>query len=137
LNEQVSENLNMASKSRRGWIPLTVVLLLAGLWFGNYEYRVAPIRFDAAQWATADRDDPLHRRARMADWLLAGGALTGKTRAEIVSLLGPPLPPGSFRDWEFSYDLGSERGLASVDHELLVLRFDSTGHANEARILSD
>jgi hypothetical protein len=112
-------------------------LLLLGLWFGNYEYRVAPIRFDAARWATADPDDPRHTRSRIADWMLENGTLSGKTREEVVSLLGKPLPPGSFRDYEFAYNLGRERSLASVDNEMLVIRFDSKGRVSEASIVRD
>jgi len=126
----------MVSKPRRRtWIGLSILLLLVGLWFGNYEYRVAPIRFEAGQWASIEpQNDSLHRRARMADWLLSQGTLSGKSRAQVVSMLGAP---GSFRDWDFAYSLGAERGLAPVDMELLVLRFDNNDRVVEARILRD
>jgi hypothetical protein len=123
-------------KSRRIRLWLTILLLLAGLWFGNYEYRVAPIRFDAARWSKVDWDDSLHRRARMADWLLENRVLSRMSRAEVISLLGAPMPKG-FRDWEFAYNLGRERGLASVDNELLVLRFDPDGRVAEAKVVRD
>lgn len=36
-------------------------------------------------------------------------------------MLGEPSPPGHFKDWDVTYNLGAERGFFSIDSELLVI----------------
>ena len=108
----------------------TVIAMLAleRVWFADRE-------FDAAVW----RDEAQVRRgvrSKMADWLLARGMLLGKTRAEVVELLGEPPPTEYFADWDMVYWLGLERGYG-IDSEWLVLRVDSEGRIAENHIARD
>ncbi len=50
----------------------------------------------------------------MADWLLAKRTLAGKTRAEVVALLGEPPPTGYFREWDMVYWLATNEGTALI-----------------------
>jgi hypothetical protein len=79
-------------------------------------------------------NDPWHRRHRIADWLVLTRSLVGKTRAEIVAQLGGPSPTEHYDEWSLVYNLGPERGLISMDNELLVVRLNPEGIASEATI---
>ena len=76
-------------------------------------------------------------RLEMADRLIAKGQLRGRSRAEVVDVLGEPPKTGYFSDWDLVYWLGPERGFMSVDSEWLVFRFDKQGRVDEYRIVRD
>lgn len=76
-------------------------------------------------------------RLEMADHLIAHGTLEGRTRSEIVDLLGEPPPTGYFRDWDLVYWLGPERGFISIDSEWLVIRFDENDRVADNKIARD
>jgi formyltetrahydrofolate-dependent phosphoribosylglycinamide formyltransferase len=70
-----------------------------------------------------------HRRAladgvriHMVDDLLRTHPLVGMSRAQLEELLGVPPPSEHFRDYDYVYWLGPERGLVSIDSEWLVVR---------------
>jgi hypothetical protein len=86
-----------------------------------------------------DLDDPTKDSARleMADRFIADGSLIGKTRNEIVSLLGEPPDYGYYRDWSLVYRLGKERAFLSIDSEWLVFRIESDDRVVDYRILHD
>ena len=99
----------------------------------------AKATFDAAAWrdgasASMSTDAP---RLRMADRLLASGALVGKTRAEVVSMLGQPAETSKFEGYDLVYWLGAERAFISVDSAWLVIGFDRSGEARQVRIVTD
>ncbi len=73
----------------------------------------------------------------MADRLVAQRTLRGKTRVEVVALLGEPPPTEYFRNWDLVYWLGPERALFSIDCEWLVFRLDQTGRVADYRIVRD
>lgn len=73
----------------------------------------------------------------MADQLIAHGTLEGRTRSEIVDLLGEPPPTGYFREWDLVYWLGPERGFISIDSEWLVIRFDENDRVADHKIARD
>lgn len=106
-----------------------VVLVLWRAWFPGQS-------FDRAAWqANATAESGV--RQAMADRLLARRTLVGKTRAEIVDLLGEPPPTEYFKEWDLVYRLGMERGFISIDSEWLVLRLGTDGRVAEARLLTD
>ncbi len=92
--------------------------------------------FNSQQWKQAERsgDDA---RLRMIEPLMNSGRLDGLTRSEVVSLLGPPDDTNYFRDYDFVYWLGPERGLLSLDSEWLVIRFGASSVVSEYRVVSD
>ena len=99
----------------------------------------APLPLVPTWWVAGESDysDPWKKRHRMADWLVLSRSLLGSTREEVISLLGGPPKTGKFTDWDLVYVLGAQRGLFSIDSEWLVLRFDRSGHAVDARIMRD
>jgi hypothetical protein len=99
-----------------------------------------PLPFVRSWWQAADYDyaDLLHKRHRIADGLLLTGALVGKSRAEIVAMLGEPTETNDFsEEWGLVYMLGSERGLFLIDSEWLVVRMDIMGSVQQAAIVRD
>ena len=72
----------------------------------------------------------------MADGLLRSRVLLGKSRIEVVGLLGEPPKTDYFSGWDMVYVLGPERGYFSIDSEWLVLRLRND-RVVEARLARD
>jgi len=115
-------------------IGLVLALLVAAVLVA--ELRTPGVEFDRAAWF-----DPAHRtnnvRLRLADRLIATRALLGKTRAEVIAMLGEPPATGYFSEWDLVYWLGDERAWISIDSEWLVIRFSSDGVVVANRIVHD
>ena len=119
----------------RWWV--LVACALAGYYF----VAMAPLPFVSKWWGSGSPnfDDVLHRRQRMADWMLYSESLKGLSRAEVIVKLGEPEPkiynaPGE----DIVYVLGSARGVLTFDFiEALVLRLDPSGRVIEAKIHRD
>ncbi|NIJ21207.1 hypothetical protein FHS95_002910 [Sphingomonas naasensis] len=92
--------------------------------------------FDAAAWRQVATSDN-HVRLTMVDQLVESGQLDGLIRPQVLELLGPPDGGPYFRDWDFVYWLGPERGFMSIDSEWLVLRMGSDGRVSEYRVVRD
>jgi hypothetical protein len=123
-----------------GGVLLTPYLMLFGTigWQG-LEERMARRPFEPAAWraATAYPVDAEPLRLRMVDDLLERRLLDGRTRAEVVALLGAPPATGYFRDYDLVYLLGPERSFLSIDSEWLGVRFGPDGRVAEAALLRD
>lgn len=94
--------------------------------------------FDSKTWKDLEQTNqaPYVRRP-MADELLEQRALHGKTRAEVLDMLGEPTESEYFADWDVVYWLGPQRGFMAIDSEWLVIRFDESGRVSEAKIATD
>lgn len=77
-------------------------------------------------------------RVYMVDDLLTHYKLSGKTREEIVHLLGDPTETWYFKeDNNIVYYLGNERGLIRIDSEWLVIWFNDDDKVIKNRIKTD
>ena len=95
-------------------------------------------RFDAVAWRDSTRVySAAAVRGCMVDDLLDRHPMVGRSRAEVVALLGEPRPTDYFREYGLVYWLGPERGLMSIDSEWLVMRLDSLGRVTQARLVTD
>lgn len=114
-------------------VPAAVLLAVA---FFVVRVAYGPLPFDRSRWdvVTDWRDTTRHR---MADGLLESGSLIGKSRAEIVTLLGEPPPTSYFDEFDLVYELGPERGFLGIDSEWLVMRMGATRTVSEARLVTD
>lgn len=114
-----------------------VLLVAASIVLAVVKLAVYPGRdFDPILWSdTAQIESGV--RLGMADRLLSDGVLVGRTRAEVVAMLGEPPPTGYFAEWDLVYWLGPERGYISIDSEWLVARLGSDGRVTEARLVRD
>lgn len=93
-------------------------------------------RFDSAIWKRAEYAANEDVRIKMVDDLLKRHRLEGMTRQQIDELLGRPQPTTYFRDYEYVYYLGPERGFLPIDSEWLCLKFRNN-IVTEARDLHD
>lgn len=78
-------------------------------------------------------------RQGVADRLLECDALVGRTKREIVRVLGQPQPYGTDfggRPGSVIYTLGTDRGFIPLDDEHLLIDFDN-GVAVSAEIVTD
>ena len=73
----------------------------------------------------------------MVDDLLAHHSLVGIGTDRLERLLGPRDSTAYFRDWDYVYWLGPERGLIRIDSEWLAIRIGPNGLVSERRILRD
>ena len=97
-------------------------------------------RFDQEAWWRAGYSptpgaEPV--RLRMVDDLLARRLIDGKTRAEVIALLGPPPETSYFRQYDLVYWLGPERSIFGIDSEWLGIRFGVDGRVKDVRLLRD
>ncbi|MDQ0227374.1 hypothetical protein [Metabacillus niabensis] len=96
-----------------GSIPTIVCMVMLGI----NEYKSS---FNTNRWLTS-----LSERVYMVDNLLSTFDLKGKTKSEVIELLGAPTDTGYFKTkTNIVYYLGNERGLISIDSEWLVIDFD-------------
>jgi len=98
--------------------------------------------FDRAEWMNGTDENQMYfPRLRMADDLIDNNTLDGKTRDEVLSMLGEPMMTDvtwSPRDhFGLLYHLGPERGWVSVDSEWLGIKFDTNGTVSECKIVRD
>jgi hypothetical protein len=94
-----------------------------------------PVRaFSSAEWKSPAADGV---RLSMLDPLLWTHRLRGMSREQVLALLGPPDPTGYFREWDYVYWLGDERGLFRIDSEWLVLRFGKDDRVSEWAVVRD
>ncbi len=95
-------------------------------------------QFDQREWSDSTlvygRTAP---RECMVDDLLERQSLVGKTRAEVVSLLGEPRKTSYFDEYDLVYWLGPERSWISIDSIWLVIRIGPAGRVTEARLVTD
>lgn len=92
--------------------------------------------FDSQKWKQAEGADR-QTRLQMIEHLMRSGRLDGATRADVISLLGPHDETDYFSEWDFVYNLGSERALIRVDSEWLVIRFSPSDVVSEYRVVRD
>lgn len=110
---------------------LSYILIIAPS-FQNYSERVS---FDSTTWKRGENlKNPV--RIHMIDDLLRSRALVGLNKTQINNLLGTPSVTSYFKEYDYVYWLGPERGPFSIDSEWLGIKFKD-GVVSEATILID
>ena len=101
---------------------------------GGYLNRVP---FDSVTWkeSLAQNSDSRVRQSMVRD-LLASRLLSGKTRPEVLELLGQPPPTDKFRILDFVYWLGPQRGVP-IDSEWLVIKLGAEGKVAGSKVIGD
>jgi hypothetical protein len=131
------------------WLRLTMLLaglgaavLVVSAWL--FLRSVSPLsrcderRFTAAAWHdTVAAFGPRAVRGCIVDDFLRSHRLYGRSRAEIVALLGQPPKTDYFREYDLVYWLGPERSLMSIDSEWLVFRLDTSGRVAQYGLVTD
>jgi len=89
--------------------------------------------FDAELWKVAPAEKT---RLSMADDLMHSRLLVGRSRQEVLILLGTPTNTDKWQDWDMIYVLGPCRCLFPIDYEWLVLRLEDD-RVTDARVVID
>lgn len=136
--------VDMIKKSFAKSISFFLGLVIAFLGFFGYLIS-RPVVSDYAQRAPFDstswKNEKLSTwetptRLRMVDDLLKRYDLTEMSKEEINDLLGIPKQTDYFKDYDYVYWLGPERGFISIDFEWLGIKFRH-GVVVEATLLRD
>lgn len=103
------------------WVVLTPVIYVAIVLVTFYCVSFTPSKpFSEEQW----RNQP-ETRVEMIDDVIRKRLLIGKTRQQVISLLGEPIDLGnghfSSDKEDMIYYLGPERGLIGIDSEWLLI----------------
>lgn len=116
------------------WVAGALVMA-AVLWWTVFQ---APLPFVAFLWnVDFNRRTKLETRYRIADHLVSTGRLNGMARSEVIALLGTPRKTDKFEDHGLVYVLGPERGWISIDHEWLLVDFDSADRVAKVTVVTD
>lgn len=83
------------------------------------------VRFNSISWKNENvaNNERNSVRLRMVNDLLKKYKFVGMSRNQINELLGIPEPTGYFRNFDYVYWLGPERGFISIDSEWLGIKF--------------
>lgn len=100
-------------------ITVTLACLLIS---GCLPDRTSETPFDKRAWMNADLTG--RARADMLRDFLKRHPLKGKTRREVVSLLGEPDRTDKWRSAEMIYVLGNDGSFLPIDHEWLLIDLD-------------
>ena len=106
--------------------------------YDTFREHLHRLPFDSASWQDQKQvygDDPV--RIRMVDDLIRSRRLDHLGRTELEQLLGKPPATGYFKEYDFVYWLGPERGPFSVDSEWLVVKLDSNGVVEKYGVVHD
>lgn len=115
---------------------VAVVALLTGIFLFAPRSGVESWQFESSVWKSTVPGTRDETRLFMVDDLLATHTLVGRSRADIVNLLGEPDSTPYFRHYDMVYYLGRERRAFGIDSEWLVLKL-SAGRVSEARLVTD
>ena len=104
-------------------LPIVAIILI--FLAPNISEYVNHTSFESTAWKQAgeDWDNPV--RLRMVDDLLDEHELKGMSKERIIELLGEPPETEYFREYDFVYWLGPERGFIRIDSEWLVIKFEN------------
>jgi hypothetical protein len=133
LNAIVSHDGNMhrvVLRTRVIWGVLAALIVAGATW---YWYVSRPIPLDQAQWRAVVTGSADEMRSRMAEWLIDGRALVGKSKNDVMSLLGPPTDTDKFREYDLVYWVGRH----GIDSEWLVITMGPSGTVAAAKLVTD
>lgn len=100
----------------------------------DYASRIA---FDQTSWLAGNDRDAYPKRTQMIDDLISNNDFHGKSKAEVMTMLGEPTSTEYFSDWDMIYWLGPERGIFSIDDEWLILRFNERSVVIDYKVITD
>jgi hypothetical protein len=89
--------------------------------------------FDRRTWrAAGEPGGPRRARRCMLPHLLKAVGLQGRTRGDVLRLLGPPDTGSEAQSptSDLMYLIGAERGIVSFDNEWMGVHFDARGRVN-------
>ncbi|TXC92717.1 hypothetical protein FS935_00460 [Metabacillus litoralis] len=123
-DRNAKKNLNLITIM--GIIPFLICLLMLGI----NEYRT---NFSTEKWV-----NNMSGRVHMVDDLINTYDLKGKSKSDVMTLLGPPTDTEYFKDEKnIVYYLGNERGIISIDSEWLIIDFEGSNKVKDYVVRTD
>ena len=120
-------------KTRTAFI--IAAIAAAGLLVAKVQWYPGEV-FDRAAWHDEAGVAAGDRKA-MAERLVARRALPGRTRAEVIDMLGEPTKTDKLRNWSLVYHLGAGAPQPGVESDWLALLLDQSGLVAEVRIMRE
>jgi hypothetical protein len=114
---------------------IIAAIAAAGLLVAKVQWYPGDV-FDRAQWQDQTRIADGGRKA-MAERLVARNALPGRTRAEVIDMLGEPTKTDKLRKWSLVYHLGPGAPQPGAESDWLAVLLDQSGLVAEARIIRE
>ena len=114
---------------------IVAAIAAAGLLVAKVQWYPGEV-FDRTAWQDQARVAEGDRKP-MAERLIARHALAGRTRDEVIDMLGPPTTTDKLRNWSLVYHLGAGQPQPGVESDWLVLLLDGSGLVAEARIVRE
>jgi hypothetical protein len=127
----------LSSLKKFGSRVLLIAVVLFAVFAVTWIVFRCPLPFVASLWHVDYDGTMFNTRYRIADGLELSGRLGGKTRSEVLALLGPPPPTDKFGEHGLVYKLGPARSWTSLDYEWLLVDFDAAGRATKVDVVSD
>ncbi len=88
-------------------------------------------QFDSTRWKSANDTNRLWIKSRMVNDLVNSKQLDGKTRSQVVSLLGPPYPQ-EVSGWSMAYIVDVD----IIDPVMLLIRLDERNRVQKYEVRS-
>ena len=126
--------LKQLCKAPRTWLGVLTVAFVIVAVLGVFHY-IQGRQFDPERWQKAKPFSGDDARQKMVDDLIQSALLVGKTRSEVIQLLGPP----SEYLGKMAYCLGSSDDgwfPLSIDNAWLVIEFEN-GVVRECAVRAD
>lgn len=126
--------------------PVTMISLISCIDWAYTKWEESfDIDFDLKLWGQGSRERLYSEfatkidapRIKMCRDIITKKLIVGKTKAEIVDLLGRPDNYPFKEPWGFNYWVGLQRGPMKMDSAWLAIRFDDTNHAVEVKMKQD
>ena len=127
----MNSSIMRVMKNRRVILAALILLIVCGSAVVHEKFNRK--HFDGAAWRAAQ---PEGVRLKMADDMIAHNRLMGKSLHEVIDWLGIPPQTEYFKDYDYVYLLGRERGFISIDSEWLVIKIKED-KVIEAKIMRD
>ncbi len=131
---------------KKRWMPLVAfagaqvlgMCVIFGIIFGMPVVKDYASRqpFDPIVWKAENTHSAKGIRVHMVDDLLRKHALVGMSQSQVDALLGVPPSSEYFREYDYVYWLGQERGAFAIDSEWLVLKLEH-GSVAKAEVVTD
>jgi hypothetical protein len=118
---------------------IVILAIMAAIgWQMEMDKPIFAVTFDRVQWNDRDRlgiDGDGILLIRMAKDLIFQQVLIGKSKAEIIQLLGKPTVYSNDRDSKMRYSLRTIfSGIDPIRSDELIIQIDDRGRASQARI---
>ncbi|MCC7439650.1 MAG: hypothetical protein IT211_14280 [Armatimonadetes bacterium] len=124
--------------NKRAFAISGIILTTVAIGFFTFRSTVPDTPFHSETWKKVSEDRTSNKRLAMVNDLLEQNLLNGRSRNQVLDLLGNAEPQSYFTSYGYQmmYILGDGRGLLPGPN-YLAIKFDDDGHVAEAEVMQD